>query len=195
MSDILDEVKRTPIPFKQKLTLGLLSLVILCSGMGIGASLTFNHLKDRLRPPGPTPPSFMDRLDRVAKEYSLTPQQKEQVKPVLETYHESLKQMFTNSMQTMTTAKEALVAGMEEVLTPEQYEKWHKDLLDREKRHGRRPSGRRGDRGSWRDRSRGGPPPWERDANRMADPNRATRWQREGRERAPDTSTPSPEAR
>ena len=100
MSDILEEVKRTPIPFKQKLTLGLLGLVILCSGIGLGVSLTINHLKDtgRLRPPNASPPMFMDRLERVTKEYSLTPDQKEQVKPILETYHESFKQMFCKIM-------------------------------------------------------------------------------------------------
>jgi hypothetical protein len=55
MSDLIESLKRTPMPFRQKVTFALLSLVILCSGFGLGVSLTFNHLKDRLRPRGPVP--------------------------------------------------------------------------------------------------------------------------------------------
>src|SRR5665811_1019394 len=108
MSDLLEEVKRTPIPFRKKLAFVMLGLVILCSGFGIGASLTFNQLKDRLRPPTPMPPFVMDHLERVTKEYSLTPEQKEKVKPILEAYHESFKQMFSDSIQKMSSARDGL---------------------------------------------------------------------------------------
>ncbi len=176
MSRIIDDVKRTPIPTRQKFTFVLLGLVILCSGFGLGVSLTFNHLKDRLRPKGPMP-FVMDHLERVAKEYALTPEQKLQVKPIIEAFHDSFRDMWMNSQKTMSVARDQLFASMKQVLTPEQYEKWLKDREEEEKKRSRRgPFSRRGDRGGRRDR--GGPPPWERDPNKKPDPNRPSRWRR-----------------
>jgi Spy/CpxP family protein refolding chaperone len=198
MSDIFEEVKRTPIPFRKKATLVMLALVILCSGFGLGASLTFNQLKDRLRPPTPMPPFVMDHLERVTKEYSLTPEQKEKVKPILETYHESFRQMFSDSMQKMAAARDGLVAAMKQVLTTEQYDKWFKDLQEREKRHWqRRPPDRRGDRGdrgSRRGRERGGPgmpSSRELDLGSASDGNRPPRWRRDQSNEVPATE-PAP---
>ncbi|MCF7974859.1 MAG: hypothetical protein K9N55_13655 [Phycisphaerae bacterium] len=197
MSDLLDEVKRTPVPFRKKLTFVMLGLVILFSGFGIGASLTFNQLKDRLRPPTPMPSFVRDHLERVTKEYSLTAEQRDKVKPILEAYHESFRQMFSDSMQKMAAARDGLVVDMKQVLTTEQYDKWFKDLQEQEKRHWqRRPfdrRGERGDRGGRRGRERSGPgglSPREMDANRMPDPNRPPRWRRD---RDPLNDAPGPE--
>ena len=182
MSDIIQDVKVTPIPGKQKITLLLLNLVILCSGIAIGSSLTVMKLKDRLMPPN-APSPVMDHLERVAKEYSLTTEQKDKVKPVLEAYHETFKKMFSDSMQKMTTARETLVLDMKKVMTPEQYEKWYQDLLEQEKRRQRRrpPFDRRGggrrDRGNRGDR---GGPPKEWDSNRLPDANRMPPWRVRG---------------
>ena len=196
MSDLLEEVKRTPIPFRKKLALVMLGLVILCSGFGIGASLTFNQLKDRLRPPTPMPPFVMDHLERVTKEYSLTPEQKEKVKPILEAYHESFRLMFSDSMQKMAAARDGLVAAMKQVLTTEQYDKWFTDLQEQEKRHWqRRPfdrRGERGDRGSRRGRERGGPPPEGRDPERPPGFDRPPRRPPDGRDQTGDMSVPPP---
>ena len=185
MSDLIENVKRTPIPFRQKATLVLLSLVMIGSGFGLGVSLTFNHLKDRLRPPGPVP-FVMDHLERIAKEYELTPEQKEQVKPILEKFHASFREMWTESQKTMSSARDSLVADMKQVLSTEQYNKWFKDLEEREKRRSRRGSfSRRGDR---RERDRGGPPPREWDPNKKPDPNRPPRWHRPPPEREMDAN-------
>lgn len=189
MSDLIEDVKRTPIPFRQKVTFVLLSLVILGSGFGLGVSLTFNHLKDRLRPRGPVP-FVMDHLERVAKEYALTPAQKEQVKPILERFHESFRQMWTDSQKTMASARDELVVSMKQVLTTEQYEKWFKDLEELEKRRSRRgPPNRRGDR---RDRERSGFSPRDRDPNMKPDPNRPPRWHRADRDRGDDQNRTEP---
>lgn len=175
MSDLIDNVKRTPIPLRQKITLALLSLVMLASGFGLGVSVTFNQLKDRLRPKGPVP-FVMDHLERIAKEYELTPEQKEQVKPIIEKFHASFRQMWTDSQKTMTLARDEMVAGMKEALTTEQFDEWFKNLQEREKRRTRRGSfSRRGDRR--------GPSPRDRDPNRKPDPNRPPRWHRPARER------------
>jgi len=181
MSDLIENVKRTPVPFRQKVTLAMLSLVMLCSGFGLGVSLTFNHLKDRLRPRGPAP-FFMDHVERVAKQYDLTPEQKEQVKPILEKFHDSFRKMWTDSQKTMSTARDDLVVGMKQVLTAEQYDKWFKDMQELEKRRSRRGSfSRRGER---RDR--------DRDPNRVPDPNRPPRWHRGDRERGTDQNRTEP---
>ena len=177
MSDLIESLKRTPIPLRQKLTFALLGLVILCSGFGLGVSLTFNHLKDRLRPRGPVP-FVQSQLERVAKEYALTPEQKAQVKPILERFHDSFRQMWTDSQKTMSSARDDLVVSMKQVLTTEQYDKWFKDLEAMEKRRSRRgPPSRRGDR---RDR--------DRDPNRPSDPIRPSRWHRGDRERGNDAN-------
>lgn len=189
MSDLIENVKRTPVPFRQKVTFAMLSLVMVCSGFGLGVSLTFNHLKDRLRPRGPVP-FVMDHVERVAKEYHLTPEQKEQVKPILEKFHESFRQMWTDSQKTMSSARDDLVVGMKLVLTTEQYDNWFKNLQEQEKRRSRRGSfNRRGDRG---DRGRGGPPPRDRDPNAKPDPNRPPRWHRGDRERGNDQNRVEP---
>lgn len=174
-SDLVDTVKRTPIPLRQKVSLALLGLVMLGSGFGLGISMTFNHLKDRLRPPGPVP-FVMDHLERMAKEYELTPEQKTQVKPALEKFHESFQEMWNESQQTMSLARDNLVAELKQLLTTEQFDQWSKDMQEREKRHIRRGfSGRRGDR---RDRDRGdsprdgGGPPRGWDPNGRPNPGR-----------------------
>lgn len=189
MSDLIENVKRTPIPFRQKVTFALLSLVILCSGFGLGVSMTFNHLKDRLRPRGPVP-FVVEHLERVAKEYSLTPEQKAQVKPILEKFHESFRQMWTDSQKTMSAARDDLVVSMKQVLTTEQYDKWFKDLQEMEKRRSRRGSfSRRGDR---RDRERSGMSSRDRDPNMKPDPNRPPRWRRGDRPRGSDANVSEP---
>lgn len=193
MSDIIQDVKVTPIPGKQKLTLVLLNLVILCSGISIGASLTFMRLKDRLMPPNSTPP-IMDHIERMTREYSLTPEQKEKVTPLFETYQENLKKMFSDSSQAMTNAKETFVAGMKKVLDPDQYEKWYNDLTEQEQRRQRRSSfNRRGMMGGRRGGGRGersGPQRmW--DANRIPDPNKVPPWMnRDGQRRFNDMNMP-----
>jgi Spy/CpxP family protein refolding chaperone len=189
MSDLIESLKRTPMPFRQKVTFALLSLVILCSGFGLGVSLTFNHLKDRLRPRGPVP-FVQSHLERVAKEYALTPEQKEQVKPILERFHDSFRQMWADSQKSMSSARDELVVGMKQVLTTEQYDKWFKDLQELEKKRSRRgPSSRRGDR---RDRDRNGSSLRDRDPNMKPDPNRPSRWHRGDREPGNDQNGPEP---
>ena len=50
MSDIVEDVKRTPMQHRQKIYFVILGLVLLASGFGLGASSTFFYLKDRIRP-------------------------------------------------------------------------------------------------------------------------------------------------
>ena len=189
MSDLIEDVKITPVPFRQKVTFAMLGLVMLCSGFGLGVSLTFNHLKDRLRPRGPVP-FVMDHLERVAKEYALTPEQKDQVKPILQRFHESFRQMWADSQKSMSSARDELVVSMKQVLTTEQYDKWFKDLEELEKRRSRRgPSSRRGDR---RDRDRSGQSFRDRDPNVKPDPNRPSRWRRGDREPGNDQNGSEP---
>ncbi len=189
MSDLINDVKRTPVPFRQKVTVALLSLVILCSGFGLGVSFTFNHLKDRLRPRGPVP-FVQSHLERVAKEYALTSEQKAQVKPILEKFHESFRQMWTESQKTMSSARDDLVVSMKQVLTTEQYDRWFKDLQELEKRRSRRgPPSRRGDR---RDRERNGSSLRDREPNMKSDPNRPSRWHRGDRGRDNDQNATEP---
>lgn len=175
MSELVEEVKRTPMRRRQKVMLVGLGLIILCSGFVLGSSVTFNYLKDRLRPPAPP---IRAQVDWLVKEYDLNDQQRKKVTPILEEYHQALIKTWEQSTQIMATARDRLVDQMKKVLTTEQYESWFSDLKEREERRRRRmsPDFRRGDRGrSGRDRGRDwnrdrGDRPW-RDSNRMPDMN------------------------
>ena len=184
MSELVEDVKRTPMKHRQKIMLVGLGLIILCSGFVLGASVTFNYLKDRLRPPAPP---IRVQMDRWAEAYGWNNQQKEKIIPILEAYHQSLIKTWGKSADEMAVARDRLVEQMKGVLTPEQFERWYSDLKQHEERRRRRmppefrrDRGRGGrDRGREWDRSRGERPPW-RDFNRMPDANELSRRQEAG---------------
>jgi len=159
MSDIIEEVKRTPMKHRQKVNFVILGLIILASGFALGTSTTFFYLQDqgRIRPPrgpnGPQPPIFRNSLDTWTTKYNFTDEQKERVSAALERQHKAFREMFESGREKMEAAKDMLVKDMTDILTPEQFSMWNEDFKERLKRRGRgrgRPS-----------RNKGGGPPRE----------------------------------
>jgi len=146
MSEIIEEVKRTPMQHRQKINFVILGLVILASGFGLGASTTFFCLQDRIRPltdPNgePRPPRPRNPLDTWAAKYNFTDEQKELVKAALERQHQAFREMFKAGKEKMEAAKNMLVQDMNEILTPEQFNPWHEDFKEGLKRRRRGPGG------------------------------------------------------
>jgi hypothetical protein len=142
MSDAVDDVKKTPLRPKQKWTMGLLGIIILASGFVLGASTTFFVLQDKVvTRPGPKPRP--DRGKEFAEKYHLSPEQQEKVDALFESQHKLFKDMYEDSAAIMKTNREEMVAEMKTILTPEQFQRWEKEFLDRFKRRGRGDGGRR----------------------------------------------------
>ena len=152
MSDIIEEVKRTPMKHRQKVSFVVLGLVILASGFGLGASTTFFYLQDqdRIRPPrDPNEPRLLrfDPVEKWATQYKFTDEQKEQVRAALERQHKVFRELWETASQKMGEAKDVLLKDMNDILTPEQFEPWHEEFKERLKRRMRgrgRPSRNKG---------------------------------------------------
>lgn len=153
MSDIVEEVKRTPMQHRQRINFIILGLVLLASGFGLGTSSTFFYLKDRIRPKipimplGPGDPNerrgprFFDPVERWAAQYNFTDEQKELAKAALERQHQAFREMFSDGQKKMEAAKDILVQDMNDILTAEQFKPWHEDFKERLKRRRRGPGG------------------------------------------------------
>ena len=172
MSDIVEEVKRTPMQHRQRINFVILGLVLLASGFGLGTSSTFFYLKDRIRPkipimpPGPGDPNGRrgprpNPVDEWAAKYRFTDEQKELVKAALERQHQAFREMFESGQEKMEAAKNILVQDMNDILTAEQFKAWHEDFKERLKRRRRGPGGP--------PRNRGGDGPPRRNGHRIKD--------------------------
>jgi len=158
MSDIIEEVKRTPMQHRQKINFIILGLVLLASGFGLGASTTFFCLQDRIRPDipirppgdpnGRRGPGGFDPVEKWASQYKFTDEQKELARAALERQHQAFRELFESGREKMEAAKDLLVQDMNDILTPEQFNPWHEDFKERLKRRGRgrgRPPRGKGD--------------------------------------------------
>jgi hypothetical protein len=162
MSDIIEEVKRTPMKHSQKINFVILGLVILASGFALGTSSTFFYLQgqDRIRPRPFIPPGDPNERDRRgfdpvkkwAAQYKFTDEQTELVKAAMERQHQEFRELFDSGQEKMEVAKNMLVEDMNDILTPEQFSAWDKDFKERLKKRWGRGRGR-----SFRS-ERGGPP-------------------------------------
>jgi len=162
MSDIIEEVKRTPMKHRQKVNFVILGLVILASGFALGTSSTFSYLRsqDRIRPkvpiiqfgdPNGRRPDKFDPVEKWAAQYKFTDEQRELAKAAMERQHKEFREMFVDGQKKMEAAKDLLVKDMNDILTPEQFSPWHEDFKERLKRRGR-------GRGRSFRSERGGPP-------------------------------------
>ena len=178
MSDILEEVKRTPLHGRQKVSLVILGLVILISGFLLGSSTTFYYLKDQM-PPRRFPPTRMEIIERLSEELGLTDQQRDKVKAIIEKADKAFQEMWGESAKKMEAARDQMVEEMKEVLTAEQYDKWLMSFTEREQDRKQRVPPRLRDRGRddrggrgrpWDGRMRGPRPGGPPDPNRAVEP-------------------------
>jgi hypothetical protein len=165
---------RRPFNRRQLLMQAVVAVVILVSGIGIGAGGTILALKNRLVPrlrlPPPGPPGIEPNVlvERWTGDYSLTDKQAKQAKDTLTKQFAATRELWQKFMQAEQSEREKFAAAMKKTLTPEQFTKWDDDLKKRmEHFRGMRPfEGRRGGRGG---------PRGERRPDRPMDPNER-RW-------------------
>ena len=170
MSDIIEEVKRTPMQHRQRINFVILGLVLLASGFGLGASTTFFCLQSQgrirqVRPPDDERKPPVNPVEKWAAQYNFTDEQKDLAKAAWERQHEAFLEFFAVGREKMEAARNVLVQDMNDILTPEQFKPWHEEFkkhLERRRRGWGRPPRGRGD----------GP---RRDEHRNRDKNGVTR--------------------
>jgi len=133
--------------------------VILISGMGIGTGGTILALKDRIiwRRPRFDPPRPPNLVKMWQTEYALSEDQTRQVEETLSKSWATTRTIFGEFAQRQQAEQAKFVEDMKTILTPEQYEKWHrafsefKNRAERRWRPGGPPGGRPGGPGEHRD--------------------------------------------
>ena len=83
--------------------------------------------------------AIRERMQAVAKELGLTDEQKQQLKPILQTEAEKLKALRDDQsltrpekLEKLKTLREELLPQLKEILTPEQLAKWQKLRQERQ---------------------------------------------------------------
>jgi hypothetical protein len=176
---------------RQVLMQVLIGVVILISGMGIGTGGTILVLRDRIIWRFPQPPDRRPGPPDIVKmwqtDYGLTDDQVSQARQVLATSMATTQTFWKELQQKEQAERQKFAESMKDILTPEQYQKWENDFVERMKqierrrpgwhpgwrpgspggRSGGRPGGRDGDhkdRGSFRGDRGFRPPPGPRPA-------------------------------
>lgn len=158
-----ENIARMPTPGRAWLRPLFFGTALLISGAVIGSALTVIVLRsqaDRAREDPGWPSGRV--ATRLIRDLDLTPEQGEQVREIFQAHHERIRafrQKHGTSAREMFTA---LQSEIEQVLTPEQAEKWRQRIeraSERALREG--PRRGRGDHRPGRDRMRhiDGPPP------------------------------------
>jgi hypothetical protein len=176
---------RRPFNRRQLLMQAVVAVVILASGIGIGAGGTILTLRDRIvwhipspspdrdRQPGPRPGGDIVKMLKV--QYNLSDEQEEKVKTLFAARLEQARARWKELNTAEQAEREKLIEDMKPILTPEQFEKWSLDYRKMLDDMGNRPfwgprGDRRGpphgDRGPGLEGRRGG-----RSRERFGDPN------------------------
>jgi Spy/CpxP family protein refolding chaperone len=131
---------RPPFSRRQLLMQVVVAGVILVSGIGIGTGGTILALKDRIvwqdppTPPdrggerGPRPPNVVEEWKT---KYSLSDEQAQKVKALFDARFEAGRLRWEQLRKIEADEREQLVADMKGILTPEQFESWHADYVQR----------------------------------------------------------------
>jgi len=131
---------RAPFSRRQLLMQVVVAGVILASGIGIGTGGTILALKDRIvwqdppPPPdrggerGPRPPNVVEEWKT---KYSLPDEQAQKVKALFDARFEAGRLRWEQLRKIEADEREQLVADMKGILTPEQFEPWHADYVQR----------------------------------------------------------------
>ena len=131
---------RPPPSGRQLLMQFVVAGVILASGIGIGTGGTILALKDRIvwqdppPPPdrggerGPRPPNVVEEWKT---KYSLPDEQAQKVKALFDARFEAGRLRWEQLRKIEADEREQLVTDMKGILTPEQFEPWHADYVQR----------------------------------------------------------------
>jgi len=103
----------------------LVGLVIVASGVVIGAGVTVLWLKDRLAvPPSPGERTAAVIADDLRNRYDLTEEQARQVREIMVRRMEAIEAIRRDAHEKMAAEHEKLRTEMKAILRPEQFERW-----------------------------------------------------------------------
>lgn len=106
----------------------VLAAVILASGIAIGAGGAILLAKNGLLWIHFKPMTADDITKKLTKKYDLNQQQTKQVAEVMNKAFEQMRADEAEMGKKRDAYAEVMIADMEEILTPEQFERWHKDF-------------------------------------------------------------------
>jgi len=117
---------------RQVLIQSLLALAILGSGIIIGSAATFLTFKNRIYPhPGRGPRDAKFFSEKMSEDLGLTEEQTRKIKEIFERRAKDLQQVRKKFETQIPQERQKLFDEIEQVLTPEQMEKWKKEFKKR----------------------------------------------------------------
>ncbi len=130
---------RPPFNRRQLLLQVVVAGVILASGIGIGAGGTILTLKDRIVWQDPPPPPGRpgergprpNPVEEMKTKYSLSDEQVQKVKALFDARFDAGRLRWEQLRKIEADEREQLVTDMKGILTPEQFEPWHADYVQR----------------------------------------------------------------
>ena len=124
----------------------LLAMVILVSGIVIGSVGTIYCLRNRIirgqRRPDRAGREGAKISQQIKTEYGLTDEQAKQVEELFSQRLEAMRSVRMEMAKELSEDREKLLVDMNDILTPEQYEKWLPDFKKRAMHFPRRRGGR-----------------------------------------------------
>jgi len=106
----------------------LCALIIFISGIVIGSGATVMMIKHRVIWVSRTSKDVNDIAAKVTKKYSLTPQQSEQVRIIIDKAFQQKKLRDEYVDKQRDEYAQVIISEMNSVLTPEQFKRWSKDF-------------------------------------------------------------------
>ena len=103
-------------------------VVILISGIAIGAGATIMLVKHRVIWISKPHKDANDITKMISEKYGLTTQQTQQVKQIINKTFQKRKQYDLEEDQRHEADAQKVIAEMNSVLTPQQFERWNKDF-------------------------------------------------------------------
>jgi len=130
--------QRAPLNRRQPVMQVVVAGVILISGVGLGAGGAILVLQDRIvwQPP-PSPPDRGERprppdvMEELKTKYNLSEEQAQKVKALFDARFEAGRARREQLWKIEADEREQFVADMKGILTPEQFEPWHTDYVQR----------------------------------------------------------------
>ena len=119
----------------KKSILWLICAVIFVSGIAIGAGGTILLVRQRVIWVGHPHKNSADITKEISEKYGLNPQQTQQVRQIIDNAFQQKKQSDDEADKRREAGIRTVVAEMNEVLTPEQFERWNKDFQAFREKH------------------------------------------------------------
>jgi len=107
----------------------LLGLIVLVAGVAIGAGATYLYLSKPQESRVREPEIFAEHmLGRLSRDLDLTPEQREQLTPILREHHKQLSDLRASVRPQIVRQLEQMNSDIADVLTPEQAQLWRNKI-------------------------------------------------------------------